>query len=435
LVTEAGPHSSDLALNSEERIMASAQPRFFNQSVFRELVNGLKLRRSAAVAPYVIYYGLRTPPSGPCSLGWDGVDDTSLIDVYAAALGRAYDYFSSRGWALPRIDPALGHIPVYVCYYFPMPWTFYRGEYTIHGLLSEIIEPTGAGLYAQAEIGASHEAVHTFTHVHRPLKDGRSALWWWFDEATAVYFERVLCPGNPAPLQYARKWVNRPQDPVESLPWDPEETRTGGYSAAWLVQYLVHEHGLDFLRDVWQQSYRDETPVVAINRLLGTKATFEDLVHRYSVAAYVTELVDSHVFQRFGRRRFSYIARADGNQPGPAGPPWDDTVGPLGCRYYKIEVVGKRPVGLRFEVRPNVPGYLEGLSAEVILDRTAGWPDVAVPLNWATSPQGEKCLQAEVTVGDSVSQVILVVVNRQSSISMADDDVINRAYQVLLSVK
>lgn len=403
--------------------MASSPSGSIDPTQFRLIVNQLK--RSKGADPYMIYYGLRTPSSGPCSLGWHGVEDTALIDVYAAALRRAHEYFSGHHWKPPLFDRALGHIPVYVCDYLGIPFTSFRGEYTFHGLRSEIMEPTFPGLLARAELEACHEAFHSFSHVHRPLKDGLSALWSWFDEASAVYFERVLCPGNLAPLEYAKVWINRPEDPVEST--------MGGYSAAWFIQHLVQEHGPDFLRDVWQPARPDETPVAAINRLLGTKGTFEDLFHRYSVAAYVTELIDGHAFQRFGRRRFSYIARLDGDEAGPPDP-WSDTLGPLGCRYYKIDVGRNKPVDLRLEVRPSISDSLARLSAEVILDRTVGWPANPVPLRWITTPRGEARLQAEVTVDDSVSQVVLVVVNTQSRMSVAADDVINRAYQVQVTM-
>jgi hypothetical protein len=400
--------------------MAAAQPPLIFP---KHIIAQLDGRRSEGVAPYVIYYGLRTPPHGRCFLGWDGVDDESLIDSYAAAMRRAYDYFRGQGWVAPRVDPALGHIPVYV-YNAPKPGASRRGDYTILILRSEIVEPTLAGCLMQAEIEACHEVVHTFTHVHRPLKGLKSDNWkrdeWaWFDEATAVYFERELCPGNQATLSYARWWVNQPEQPVEF---------TTGYAAAWLVQHLVRVHGPDFLRDVWQQARPHETPVVAINRLLGRRGTFEDLVYHYSVSSYRTETMDPHAAQRFGCRRFSYVARLTGDLTGPASPPWDDTLGPLGCRYYKIDPGrAARPVTLHIEVHPKSTSSLAGLRAEAILEPPVAAPAGFVPLRQAITSEGASCLQADVSLNASVSHVVLTVVNTESGVPLRAHD---RAYDV-----
>ena len=61
----------------------------------------LDRRRSEGVAPYVIYYGLRTPPHGRCSLGWDGVDDEALIDMYAMALRAPMTLFAIGAGSSP----------------------------------------------------------------------------------------------------------------------------------------------------------------------------------------------------------------------------------------------------------------------------------------------------------------------------------------------
>jgi Family of unknown function (DUF6055) len=408
--------------------MVEPQPQFISPTWFQRIVTLLDRRQSNGVAPYVIYYGLRTPPHGRCFLGWHGIDDISLslIDTYAAALRRAYDYFSGLGWVEPRVDPALGHIPVYVVY-VPIPFTSRSREYTILVLRSEIEEPTIPGCLAQAVIDACHEVVHTFTHVHRPLKSLKSDNWkrdeWsWFDEATAVYFERELCPGNPATLRFARVWVNQPAEPVEF---------TKGYAAAWLVQHLVKENGLDFLRDVWQPARPNETPVVAINRLLGTRGTFADLVHRYAVSSYRTETMDPHASQRFGRRRFSYVARLTGNPIGSTGPRWDDTLGPLGCRYYKIDPGHVRPVSLRIELQPKSSSSLAGLRAEAILEPSVAGPSSLIPLRQVTASKGAPCLQADITLDDSVSYVVLTVVNTESGVPVRADD---RVYDVRVTV-
>ena len=290
--------------------MSAAQPQFISTTWFQGIVALLDPRPRPAIAPYLIYYGLRTPPQGRCSLGWHGVDDEALIDTYAKELRRAYHYFRDQGWDEPAVNPALRHIPVYV-FDTACPFTSRSSSrYTFLVLRSEIEEPTMAACEAQAEIDTCHEVVHSFTHVYRPLKEWKSISWSWFDEATAVYFERELCPGNPATLRFARWWINRPEEPVEF---------TKGYAAAWLVLHLVRENGPDFLRDVWRQARPDETPVVAINRLLGTRGTFADLVHRYAVSSYRTETLDLQASQRFGPRRFSYVARLTSNPTGLVG--------------------------------------------------------------------------------------------------------------------
>ena len=401
--------------------MATSEPKSNNLTPLQRRIHRLDRRRSQGVAPCVIYYGLRTPPHGPCSLGWDGIDDESLIDWYAAALRRACDYFRDRKWGPPRVDPALGHIPVYVLNAV-YPFTAHRRECPLVFLRSEIVEPTIPGCVAQAEIEACHEVVHTFTHVHRPLTEWKSAPWKWFDEATAVYFERELCPGNPATLRFARWWVNQPEVPLEI---------TGGYAAAWLVQYLEQEYGPGFLRDVWQKARPAETPVVAINRLLGTRGTFADLVHRYAVSSYRTETLDHHASQRFGPRRFSYVAQLASNPAGSPGAQWDDTLGPLGCRYYKIDPGPVRPMKLHIEIPPKRSSTLAGLSADAILERSVAGSVGPIPLLQGTTSGGEPYLQADVALDDSVSHVVLAVVNTESGVPVRADD---RKYDVRVTV-
>ena len=279
-------------------------------------------------------------------------------------------------------------------------------------------EPTIPACLAQAEIEACHETVHAFTHVHRPLKEGKSVLWRWFDEATAVYFERGLCHGNLATLSYARVWVNQPEQPVEF---------TRGYAAAWLVQHLAQEHGLDFLRDVWQQAHPDESPVGAINRLLGSRGTFEDLFYRYSVSCYRTKTLDLHASARFGCRRFCYVARLTDNWTGPADPKWEDTLEPLGCRYYKIDPGHVRPVTLRIELEPKRSSSLAGLRAEAILEWSGATPAGFVPLHPAATFEGAPCLQADVALDDLVSYVVLTVINTNSGVAIRSGD---REYDV-----
>jgi hypothetical protein len=405
-------------------MMAAASPQSISSTFLRRIIDRLDRRRSEGVAPYVIHYGLRTPPQGRCFLGWHGVDDETLIDTYAAALRRAYDSFRGQGWDAPRVDPDLGHIPVYL-YNTAFPFTSRSSRrYPFLALRSEIEEPTIPGLHAQAEIDACHEVVHTFTHVHRPLKEWKSVAWSWFDEATAVYFERMLCRGNPASLRFARWWINRPEEPVEY---------TKGYAAAWLVQHLVEENAPDFLRVLWHQARPDETPVVAINRLLGTRGTFADLVRRYAVSSYRTDTLDPQAFQRFGCRRFSYVAQLAGNPTGPAGARWDDNLGPLGCRYSKIDPGRARPLGLHIELTSRGSGSLAGLCADAILEGSGAGPSAFVPLLPGTTSEDKPCLQADITLDESVSHVVLTVINTESGVPDQTEDRA-RDYEVRVTV-
>lgn len=372
---------------------------------------------------FAIRYALREPPRGRAR-GLRGVEDVALVDCYSEALEHAFEYLTDLNWLPPRTDPDLDYrVPVYV-YDAPLPFTApHRRIYSLIGLRSEIGEPTFEACLRRARVDASHEATHLFTHRHRPINNyARSFQWFWFDEATAVFFERLLCPDNDATLRYALDWIVRPEHPMEL---------GRGYAMAWFVQHLVDRHGIEFLRDVWHQAEEQETPIDAISRLLGSRSILieeEDLaldhldrpidrlIHGYALRAFGTEQLDARAFRRYKERKYSHVACISDDPLDRESCQWRDSLGSLGCRYYKVYFGDKRPRPVRLLVRPTFGGRLRA-SATLICPRgQAAW----VPL-LEDGVKGEPRLEAAIDCDDQRASLVLAVVNLESGATVRRD--------------
>jgi hypothetical protein len=316
---------------------------------------------------FQIYYLLRTPPKGR-SNGLDGVDDFRLVSTYARALEDTYKHLRSARWHEPDRGPAADPITVVVHdtpypHIAPAP-THPGGVYI--GLRSELEETTYHDCLMRAEVDATHEVVHVFTARHRWRTDGyvEGGSWAWFDEATAVYFERLLNQGSHATLSngYARLWVNQPETRLE---WEKD----GGHHGAWLLQYLVNRYGSRFLRDVWHEARLGETPCQVMDRIMqkrtSRRASLEQLLHNYAVRSHHTSGLDRMANRRYGDRKFAYVLPLDGLTGRPEE--WKDDVEPLGCRYYLIGPV-QAPRPMTVEVLVEDPRALGTLSASIHSD-------------------------------------------------------------------
>ena len=82
---------------------------------------------------------------------------------------------------------------------------------------------------------------------------------------------------------------------------------------------------------------------------------------------------------------------------------------------------------LHIEIQPKRSSTLAGLRADAILERSVAGSVGPIPLLQGTTSGGEPCLQADVTLDDSVSHVVLAVVNTESGVPVRADD---RKYDV-----
>ncbi len=338
------------------------------ETPLKRIIRLLDRTLDTAGGHFRLHYGLRNPPCGR-GLGLAGVDSESLVEAYAAALERAYSEFAGRGWTEPRRDSATGRIPVYV-FYTPeyinadFPFTHVNRGFSFIGLRSENGEPTRERMIALAQIEAAHEVLHVFTHVHRPLRgpaSEHSRAWAWFDEATAVYAERLIFPDNPEQLRFSRYWVCQPELCLEAEDWP------GGYFAGLFIQYLVQRFGHDFLRDVWHRAEEKERPIDTLDRLLREReegcCLGELFGAGYCVDTYLRSFAQD-VFRRFGDRSVTASFRLS---PGETVALQEhDSLDWLSCRYYRLFLQGNVKT-LQVVLEAEVPPAECHLGASLVL--------------------------------------------------------------------
>jgi hypothetical protein len=384
----------------------------------QRIIELLEHRHVTPGGRFELFYALRNPRQGRGN-GPLGVRDEAIIDAYAAALDRTYDHLRAEGWRDPIADG--DRIPVYV--YNPQnPFA----SNNIDGrpflaLRAELSEPTMEDSLRKAAVDATHEAVHTFTHLHRPLKLGPSQAWFWFDEATAVHFESRLNLGNPATLRYAMTWINVPEQPLELKQ---------GYCSAWLVRHLVDAHDDPILlRDAWQTSHVGESPATVLDRLIrarGRFGSFAEFVHDYAMTSHRVEPLDPRAGARFGTRAIAYACPLDGTAP----PTWGDTLEPLSCRYYRIGLGALAPGKVRLSVAPDL-GEPHQLWATALREPARGGTLTRFPLS--PGPDG-LTLKAVVPLAGPEDRILLVVTNTETQAQAARREVEDRATSVTVTV-
>ncbi len=309
---------------------------------------------------FALHFLPRIPVAGRCN-GLKGVDDPTLVKIYADALDTTYEALLERQWTSP-VQNGEGPINVFI---LDAPFPFVgRSGASPGGLViilrSELEEPTHRACQRRACVEATHEAVHLFTHLHRQLDDEE---WAWFHEATAVFIEQFLHPCNHATLSngYAQCWVNEPEIGLENA---------GGYHAAWFLKFLVEKHDFKLLRETWHSDPRG-TPCQVLDALLRKrKSSLSAMVHAYAVRSHRTGCFDRLVNRRYGDRKYAYVMPLNGLPRQVDN--WNDKILPLGCRYYRI---GPSPRRRQVEIVINVsnPAHINALQATVHT-----W---AIPLN------------------------------------------------------
>lgn len=289
---------------------------------------------------FTLCYGLRNPRRGP-GLSYWGVESRDLIDHYAKALDHMYAVLAGQNWTPPHKN-SKGRIPVAVFYtadYNGHDASFItaRGGVSVIGLRNDNGEPTYQALLDRAAVEAAHEAAHTFTHRHRPLQGMYTQPWEWFDEATAVFMERLAFPDKRETLRYSGHWCRRPDLSLAHPDWPR------GYFAGMFIEYLVKAFDLQLLHDIWHKARREDRPIDILQRLLEDRgvpiadvaAQVRDLFGaRYFLDTYFDNGYAQDVFDRYGRRsvRHSLTVRKGSNKPVAE----DDGLDHLCCRYYHL---------------------------------------------------------------------------------------------------
>ena len=274
------------------------------------------------VADFKLHYRERNPSNGTCS-GSEGVSDKRLVDAFAESLAKLHSRLCDPQHGLQLqahsiniyITDAFGFNP-----FSPHKTTDREGlPYAVLPCRIHEASPEFERFYATA--CAIHEGSHVFTHAYLPGLDS----WQWFDEATAVWLELLLSPGNPFTLEYFMMWCDHPEESLEN---DPEWYGSGLFAA-----YLANRFGEDFISKIWKVKDKPPTPLAVICDFSKCEAVF----HEYAVASYfaTTPQGDPTVF-RAALRRFGGRALAESFNEVPKHPVEIVLPKPLSVSYFRF---------------------------------------------------------------------------------------------------
>ena len=217
-----------------------------------------------------IHYGRREPGPERANQGC-GVADDSMIRYYASGLERLYRIATSSVFEFPAptVD-GKGKTNVYIfdialvdLFGDPASFTTFEGFVPIIGLPCRLPEPFGEIVLRRAATEASHEAAHVFTWSIRDPQKRTELKWRWFNEATAVYLEGEAFPGSSECIRPYGYWSDHPEVPLDKRGPDPE------YASGMFARFVSRKYGPQYVRRAWTDSYPDESPTEAIDRLLG----------------------------------------------------------------------------------------------------------------------------------------------------------------------
>jgi hypothetical protein len=286
---------------------------------------------------FIIIFGSRNAASGP-GLGFRGVRDRRLLLIYIDALERLYSVLVQFA---KRRPPVVGHTGKTVIYvfdssdvppFFGSPFTDVDPDGIPYiGLQARNNDPTIEAAFQRARADATHEGAHLFNFRERHPHDPYTSSWVWFDEGTAVFFERYVFAGNPDTLRYAMNWVDIPDASLDD--WNFR------YESGLFVRYLYYRYGIEFLSEVWMNSAKRETPWDTLQRLLaqGPQGTVE-LFREYCIESFFIwdhrgVMFMPEIYSRYGHRRiverFEVKVGAVESRRGLALPH-------LACHYHQI---------------------------------------------------------------------------------------------------
>jgi hypothetical protein len=293
---------------------------------------------------FLLHYALRNPISGR-GPAWGGVRDPLIIRQYLHSLETAYETLCGLGWKAPKAGTAPNKIHGFVLESGALMLD--RGT-SFTDLddqeLPRLILPCDFGaktfsneLLATAAV-AVHELTHVFNHSYRPLDgiDTDIEDWEWFDEATAVYMEHRIVPGNPECLEFLQDWTDRPEISLD----DPDAC----YERALFFSFLRKHFDDRLLAEVWRESRPEEGPIQALRRILqekhGTEFCAADpsegdfFSSGYAVDSYFVWDIAPEGYARFRERRVTEtFSLGPGEQTQLEQP---DGIDHLACRYYRF---------------------------------------------------------------------------------------------------
>lgn len=385
---------------------------------------------------FILYFGLRNPLHGK-GLGVAGVRDRVVVLTYLDGLERLYSVMTSPPWnRKPPIVDTGGKTRVYIYNSEIAPYTAEdafadtdppggRVPYIV--LLSRSAEPTTEAELRRATAEAVHEATHVFNSRERPFHELASAAWEWFDEAMAVFMETVVVPGNPDYFRFILNWIDMPE-----LSLDDRRAR---YQAGMFIRYLAKRIGPNFINEVWMQSKKNETPLIALERVLQKYDPGRKLISSnepdifasgYCMEPYFLWDHESKghapdIFVRYGERAVceSSVLRLPTTEESVSSTDLyesEGTLDHLACHYYRYYVTASVS-GVRFQL--TTTPFLDSttpLKAEIAIataDKRRR-PQIRILSNTESEFSGDTVLlSTDLTIDDpdNIDHIVLVVSN------------------------
>lgn len=376
---------------------------------------------------FVIHYGLRNPMQGR-GLGASGVEDRGILLTYIHALERLYQAMTSPPWNRP--PPEAGregktHIYVFdISELIPGDGSPFAAV-TREGipfvcLPARSFEPSAQSEMLRAAAEAVHETTHLFNAREQALRGAYAGLWYWFDEAIAVFMETHLIPGNHDHFRFLKNWIDIPETPLDD--WGAR------YQAGMFIYYL--EKRLPrFANRVWQELCPGEGPIEAIARLLpeatSERTTFLShdpdcrdwfasgyCLDSYFLSDHTCAALAPELYIRFGGRAIteSFVLR-----PGEQKVSGLNRLNHLACRYFRIYLRDAVTV-LRIQIRamdgkPVAPLKAELAAVNAELRRDALFAPLRPPHSDTTATARQLSTEVSQAEFGAMDHLVLVITN------------------------
>jgi hypothetical protein len=287
---------------------------------------------------FLIQYIHRHPAPGRDGRGVGrlGVRHPHMITSYVTALERLFAVATMAPfpWMAARTGPSGKTIVQVTDLRYPFTAIDEDGVPYI-GLHCRSDDPLLPSAIQHAEMDAVHEAAHVFCFSSRPPHGFVERKWRWFNEATAVFMEGHVFPGNLDSIRFALDWTDHPEASLDNPGFE--------YQSGFFARYLAKRFTPAIVGRMWTESHKDEAPLEALERLLPTDAqshapglcrVFGDYAHD---SAFLCDFRCSaawvDVYLRFGQRAFTHTVCV---APGDTRV-FDGRLDHLACRYFRIE--------------------------------------------------------------------------------------------------
>jgi hypothetical protein len=251
---------------------------------------------------------------------------------------------------------------------------------------------------------AVHEGTHLFNFAARSPEDYR---WNWFNEATAVFMESYLLPGNLESIYHYLDWCDAPEVPLDA---------NRGYQGGMFINYLVRKFSPDLITQLWEESYRDETPIQALERLTGSGqdgrlscSPFADYcLHAYFLSDQDSLCFAPDVYHRFGWRMVEDARQVSVNQKYELS----SFVDHLACRYFRIEIhFGVRALSCHLTTRREYGGFIRGAIAVVKRNLRRGSVELVSPSLLSSDDHLEGAATLGIDATEQTNHAVVVVSN------------------------